>query len=260
MSQPASNQNEPSKMKKLLDGNVDESIKARLPRATGAIRPAPKPAPVPASTSPEAVSESPRYKFLPAFWTIASVMSITVNIVLIIILLITLQLLGTIQLTANDQVSGLLGGLYDNFVKMDQATISTNIPVQADVPLNFAVPVDRSEPTGLETEIKLSREATIDGVRVVINQPGTEFKLNSLATITLPRGTILNVFIQRFDIPVQNSVPISLNVPVNIPLNQTQLHEPFTGLQQVVRPYYCLVEPNALINGSQVCAPSVSQP
>jgi len=30
------NQNKPSKMKKLLSGNVDESIKARLPRGSGA--------------------------------------------------------------------------------------------------------------------------------------------------------------------------------------------------------------------------------
>jgi hypothetical protein len=215
------------------------------------------PASPPAPPAPE--TKPRRFNFLPAFWTIASVMSITVNIVLIVILLIMLQMLGTLQLTANDQASGLLGGLYDNFVKMDQATISTNIPVQADIPLNFAVPVDRSEPTGLETEIKLSREATIEGVRVVINQPGTEFRLNSFATITLPRGTVLNVFIQRFDIPVQNSVPISLNVPVNIPLSQTQLHEPFVGLQQVVEPWYCLVEPNALMNGVQVCSP-VSNP
>jgi hypothetical protein len=161
-----------------------------------------------------------------------------------------------LQMTANDQVSGLLGGLYNNFVLMDQATISTNIPVQAAVPLNLTVPVDRSESTLLETEIKLSRQATISGVRVQINQPGTEFRLDSSATITLPKDTILTVYIQRFDIPVQGSVPIDLTVPVNIPLNQTQLHQPFTGLQQVVEPYYCLVEPNAIINNQMVCGPN----
>lgn len=251
MSQPASNQNEPSKMKKLLDGNVDESIKARLPRATGAIRPAPKPAPVPASTSPEAVSESPRYKFLPAFWTIASVMSITVNIVLIIILLITLQLLGTIQLTANDQVSGLLGGLYSNFVKMDEAAITAKIPVDANIPLNIVVPVQTT------TRITLAEQVTIQNAHVRINT-GT-LNIDADAAVTLPANTPLLVNLD-FPLTVQNSIPVHLDVDVNIPLRDTQLHDPFTGLQQVVRPYYCLVEPNALINGSQVCAPSVSQP
>ena len=33
MSQPASDQNESSKMKKIMNGDMDESIKTRLPRA-----------------------------------------------------------------------------------------------------------------------------------------------------------------------------------------------------------------------------------
>lgn len=248
-------------MKKILNagnGSMPDSIKSRLPHGNGARAPEPPaPAPVLVASTPsvESTVVKPRLKWWEAFWTVASIMSITVNIIMIAVIFILLKMLGGLQVTANDQVSGLLGGLYDNFVKMDQATISTVIPVDANIPLNFAVAVDRSEPTNLETEIKLSRAATIDGVRVVINQPGTEFKLNSLATITLPKDTVLNVFIQRFDIPVQNSVPIHLDVPVNIPLNQTQLHEPFVGLRQVVQPYYCLVEPNAIMNGSQVCSP-----
>jgi hypothetical protein len=46
---------------------------------------------------------------------------------------------------------------------------------------------------------------------------------------------------------------------VDIPLDQTELHEPFVGLQNVVGPWYCLVEPNAAFNGLQVC-PSVVNP
>jgi hypothetical protein len=34
-----------------------------------------------------------------------------------------------------------------------------------------------------------------------------------------------------------------LTVPVDIPLNQTELHEPFTGLQQVVSPLFWLLKP-----------------
>ena len=251
MSQPASNQNEPSKMKKLLDGNVDESITARLPRATGPNKPAPKPTPVPASTSTEAETKPPRYKFLPAFWTIASVMSITVNIVLVIILLITLQLLGTIQLTANDQVSGLLGGLYSNFVKMDEATIAANIPVDANIPLNIVVPVQTT------TRITLAEEVTIQNAHVRINTGS--LNIDADAAVTLPANTPLLVNLD-FPLTVQNSIPVHLDVAVNIPLRNTQLHDPFTGLQQVVKPYYCLVEPNALINGVQVCTPSIPQP
>ena len=41
-------------------------------------------------------------------------------------------------------------------------------------------------------------------------------------------------------------VPVALNVDVDIPLEQTQLHEPFVGLQEVVKPFYCMVNPDAL--------------
>jgi hypothetical protein len=41
----------------------------------------------------------------------------------------------------------------------------------------------------------------------------------------------------KFDLPVETTVPIHLNVAVNIPLSQTELHQPFVGLQDVVSPY-----------------------
>jgi hypothetical protein len=44
-------------------------------------------------------------------------------------------------------------------------------------------------------------------------------------------------------VPVKTTVPVTLNVPVDIPLEQTQLHEPFVGLQGVVAPYYWSLKP-----------------
>jgi hypothetical protein len=247
-------------MKRIENASVNDSIKARLPQGRVGSRPPalPPPAAIVAPPPPPVEGDVPpfRNRLLAAFWTVASVISLGVNVVLIALLFILVDMIAGLQLTANDQVSGLLGGLYNNFVLMDQATISTNIPVQADIALDFRVPVDRSKQTGLITEIELASDAVIGNVRVQINQPGTQFRLDSPATITLPAGTKLPIYIQAFDIPVQNSVPISLNVPVNIPLNQTQLHQPFTGLQQVVEPYYCLVEPNAIINNQMVCGPN----
>jgi len=246
MSQPASNQNEPSKMSKLLGGKVDDSIKARLPRANAQAPAASQPAALPASPAAESESKPSRYKFLPAFWTIASIMSFTVNIVMIIILLIMLQLLGAIQVTANDQFSGLLGGLYHNFVKMDRATIAATIPVDATIPLNIVVPVQTT------TRIILAEAATIQNAHVRINTGAVN--IDADAVVTLPANTPLVVSLD-FPLTVQNSIPIHLDVAVNIPLSQTQLHEPFVGLQKVVEPWYCIVEPNATVDGLQVCSP-----
>ena len=114
MPTPASNQNEPSKMKKLISGQMDESIRAKLPPRNGSNPPRTPASPPPYPrfvTAPQPPRQEPRLKFLPAFWTIASLMSMTVNIILIVILLILFQMLGTIQDTAGDQASGLLGGL-----------------------------------------------------------------------------------------------------------------------------------------------------
>jgi hypothetical protein len=173
-------------------------------------------------------------------------MSISVNIVLLIALLIALQMLGAIQSTTDDQVSGLLGGLYNNFVKMDQAAIISNIPVDANIPLNITVPVQAT------TQITLAQEATIRNAHVRINTGA--LNIDADAVVTLPAGTPLVVSLD-FPLAVQNTIPVHLDVPVNIPLSATQLHEPFLGLRQVVEPWYCLVEPNATVNGAQVCLP-----
>jgi hypothetical protein len=246
MTTPASNQNEPSKMKKLMSG--DESIRSKLPRGNGAGVPTP---PVSTPPYPDSVSSEPkparrRLKLLPAFWTVASLMSITVNIILIVILLTMFQMLGAIQTTANDQASGLLGGLYTNFVKMDQATIATTIPVDAVIPLNIVVPVQTT------TRVNLAEAVTIPNAHVRINTGGLNIDAN--AVVTLPANTPLTISLD-FPLTVQNSIPIHLDVPVNIPLNQTELHEPFVGLQKVVEPWYCLIKPDADVNGLQVCAP-----
>ena len=246
MSQPASDQNESSRMKKIMNGNMDESIKTRLPRANEPNSTTSIQRITPLSSSPEPEPRRSRYKFMPAFWTIASVISLTVNIILIIILLITFQMLSAILTTTDDKISGLLGGLYTNFVKMDQATIATNIPVDATVPLNIVVPVQAT------TRITLAESVVIPNAHVRINTGG--LSIDADAVVTLPADTALTVNLD-FPLNVQDSIPVHLDVPVNIPLDQTELHEPFVGLQQVVKPWYCLIEPNAMMNGGQVCSP-----
>ena len=249
MTTPTSNQNEPSKMKKLISGNMDESIRSKLPSQNGSnpARVHMSPTPVPPTMSyTESVRKEPRFKFLPAFWTIASLMSITVNIILIVILLILFQMLGAIQNTADDKVSGLLGGLYNNFVKMDQANIQTSIHVEKEIPVEFNLNV--SGPTN----VRLSQPVTINGALVTVQTGGLNI-VNARATIVLPQDTLLPINIESLNVPVNQKVLAVLDVPVDIALDQTELHEPFVGLQQVVKPWYCLIEPNAVFNNSPVC-------
>ncbi|MDK1029813.1 MAG: hypothetical protein QGM50_11065 [Anaerolineae bacterium] len=77
--------------------------------------------------------------------------------------------------------------------------------------------------------------------------------INAPTTIILPAGTVLPISL-KLNVPVDKRVPITMNVPVDIALNQTDLHEPFVGLQDVMRPLYCLLEPNATnLDGQLVC-------
>lgn len=250
MTTPDSNQNESSRMKKLISGEMDDSIRSRLPTGNGMNPQTPR-APVaplpPTASAPAPKTREPRFKFLPAFWTIASLMSMTVNVILIVILLILFQMLGAIQGTADDKVSGLLGGLYDNFVKMDQANIRTSIHVEKEIPVQFSLNV--SGPTN----VTLSQPVTIGGALVTVQTGGMNI-VNARATIVLPQGVVLPINIENLVVPVDQKVLAVLDVPVDIPLDQTELHEPFVGLQQVVKPWYCLIEPNATFNDSPVCS------
>lgn len=246
---PASDQNEPSKMKKLISGDMDESIRSKLPQnGSNNVRVpmSPSPASTTVSASSGAKAWEPRFRFLPAFWTIASLMSITVNIILIVILLILFQMLGAIQNTADDKVSGLLGGLYDNFVRMDQAHIQTEIDVVDEIPVNFDLNV-----TG-PTIVRLTEPVRIQGASVTVSTGSMSIN-NAPATIILPAGQELPVEILGLGVPVREMVPVELKVPVDIALSETDLHGAFVGLQQVVRPWYCLVEPNATFQESRVC-------
>lgn len=242
-------ENIPNMPGKRLDKIVTEAKDdgyGRLPKAPGlqpteqnpevSRQPLPTSQPTPPPTQPK---ESPykNLKFGPAFWNVTGTLSLIVNCVLIGVLLVMGQYLGILHFTSNDIASGLVGGLFANFERMDAATIETVIPVETEIPLDITVPVQTT------TEITLANQVTIPKAHVRINTPN--LNIDSDAEVTLPAGTPLTVNLS-FNLPVKTQIPISLKVNVKIPLNNTELHTPFVGLQEVIRPLYCILEPNAL--------------
>ena len=168
-------------------------------------------------------------KLLPAFWTVASVVSLFVNLVLIIVLISLGKRLFEFKKLIEGQ---LIGGLYDNFVLMDKAHIITDINVDASIPIQFNLPVSSN------TTVYLTKDVEIPNTWVALTTAGQGIALsiNAPADITLPEGTPLDIQL-TMTVPVSTTVPVSLPVHVDIPLNQTELHQPFTGLQSVVKPY-----------------------
>jgi len=167
-----------------------------------------------------------------AYWDVAAGTSLIVNAILVAILLIMAFQITNLKTTVN----GLLSGLYGNFVEMDKASITTTITVNAQVPIDFMLPIQQN------TDVVLTRSVNINNAYVVINSGG--LSISAPASVTLPAGTNLPIAL-NMTVPVQSSVPITLQVPVNIPLAQTELHQPFTGLQDTVRAYYCTFDKNA---------------
>lgn len=254
MSQPESNPNEPSKLKKLLNGGEEQnSPLEKLKHSVGRNvpnqkQPAPQTtaAPPPAASQPKAKRAAPnlpairlvprKLQLLPAFWTVASVLSFAVNLVLLIVLALLLQNFRALGVTLTKLPDHLLGGLYTNFVKMDQAHIRTVIPVRKEIPVQFILNVSGS------TNVTLSQDVVITGALVTVNTGGLNIN-RARADIILPQGTVLPIYIQNLVVPVDQKVLAELDVAVDIPLNQTELHEPFVGLRQVVEPFYCLLNP-----------------
>ena len=257
------NQDEPSKLKKILASEKDESVLSRLPRKNGAqsfkpsqpkapekaLVPMPAPTIPPEEKEPPLEKDSPRwpFQFLPALWTIASVISMTVNVVVVIILLMLWQNRAPVGALANDQAGQLLGGLYDNFVLMDEANIQTSIHVEKEIPVKFDLLV--SAPA----DVTLREAVVIDGALVTVATGGLNIA-NARARIVLPAGQALPININNLVVPVDKTVLAVLDVPVDIPLNQTELHQPFVGLQNVVKPWYCLM------NSNQVMCEGVQNP
>ncbi|GAB4430481.1 MAG: hypothetical protein Kow002_18890 [Anaerolineales bacterium] len=236
------------RMDKIVSSGKDDDPYTRLPKAKSlqpTMQSPAAPRRPPSFASPPASAPEPEkkqnpfkdLKFGPAFWTVTGWISLIVNGILIGILILLMQYLGVLHFLPNDIASGLVGGLFTNFEKMDAATIETVIPVDAEIPLDITVPVQTT------TEITLANEVVIPRAHVRITTPN--INIDSDAEVTLPAGTPLTVNL-NFTLPVQTSIPIHLEVPVKIPLNQTELHEPFVGLQEVIRPIYCLLEPNAM--------------
>jgi hypothetical protein len=184
-----------------------------------------------------------KYLVRTAAWDLSAIISLLVNAVLLGVILLLAFRVSTLQNTLN----GLLGGLYDNFVRMDRSYITTTIQVQdMPIPLDFSLPVVQDQ-----TNVTLTQAVTVRNAYVVIDTG--ELNISAPATVTLPAGTTLPVSL-NMQVPVQTTVLVDLLVPVNIELATARssdpsianLHTAFLGLQDTIGPLYCLLSADAM--------------
>jgi hypothetical protein len=166
----------------------------------------------------------------PAFWSVAGVFSLVLNMILIILLVLVGRELFGLKGMVEEQ---LVNGLYSNFVLMDQAVIATTVEVEDTIPVQFALPVQT------DTIVVLTEDTFLENATVNLRTGGLSI-VNAPTDIVLLAGTELPVKLDIL-VPVNTTVPVNLEVAVEIPLQDTELHTPFVGLQNVVSPYDSLL-------------------
>lgn len=156
-------------------------------------------------------------------WRFMVIFSFIVNLVLVIVLVV----LGLFIFEIKNQIAQpLVTGLHQTAVGLDNATIDWTIPVRDSIPLDLTIPLETRTSVVLAAEVPLQVDASI-----VLN--GQNIPVD--VTLSLPEGTTLDVFLD-LDVPVQQTVPVSLDVRAVIPINQTQLHDPITNLGLLFEP------------------------
>ncbi len=177
----------------------------------------------------------------PSGWDRFQKFAVLFSFVMNLILLLVVLTLGVFFFQIKNAVAKpLLGGLYNGFVAMDQAHITSTIPVNTTIEVNDTIPVVFDVPLKTDTVVTLVKDTQIPNTTIYLN--GAPIPVN----IILPAGTPLSLNLDLTvpvsqTVPVKLTVPVSLAVNVDIPLQQTELHRPFASLRDLFAPYYALV-------------------
>jgi len=176
-------------------------------------------------------------KYLPAFWTVACIFSLLVNIFLIAILISFGHNFFSLKALI---AKGLVSGTSESLALMDKAHIVTTVPVQTKVQLQDDLPVIFDLPINQSTQLSLLQDTRIPGATIYLNN-------TAVATdLTLPAGTPIQANFNMTipvdtTVPMSVTVPVSLQVPVDIAVDQTDLHQSIVGMQGVIEPYKTLM-------------------
>jgi hypothetical protein len=156
-------------------------------------------------------------------WRFMVIFSFIVNIILVIVLLV----LGLFIFEIKNQIAQpLVTGLHQTAVGLDNATIDWTIPVRDSIDLDLEVPLETRTTVVLAAAVPLQVDASI-----VLN--GQSIPVD--VSLSLPAGTALDVYLDLI-VPVQENVPVNVDVRAVIPVNQTQLHDPIDNLGLLFEP------------------------
>jgi len=125
---------------------------------------------------------------------------------------------------ACDTITGLSVLLED----FEEAVITQTIYISESIPVRFDLPLDKNLDVRLNKDVQLSRPT-----RFIL--PGGGGQINGTVYLILPQGQILPVHMST-SVEVSQSLPVEMQVPVAIPLKETELGDVIVQLRDILEP------------------------
>lgn len=172
-------------------------------------------------------------KYLPAFWTVACIFSLMVNIILISVLISFGHHFFELKALISN---GLVTEASNSLEMMDKAHIVTTVPVETTVRLQDNLPVVFDLPINQNTQLSLVQDVRISGAYIYLNNTAVMTDLTLPAKTPLQANLNISIPVST-TVPVNLTVPVSLKIPVDIAIDQTDLHQSIVGLQGAIAPY-----------------------
>jgi len=119
-----------------------------------------------------------------------------------------------------------IDGLVNDF---DSAVINKTIYISQTIPVKFTLPLNQNTAVQLTQAVPLQRPASY-------TFPAGGGRINGTVSLTLPDGQVLPVHLD-LTVPVSQSLPIAMEVPVSIPLKETDLGSVTGELKDILTPY-----------------------
>jgi hypothetical protein len=167
-----------------------------------------------------------------AFEKFAIFFSFMVTFILVMILLVaafvTWQSAPMLLDIKDGLVCDTITGLNTLLVDFEDAVITRTIHISQTIPVQFVLPLDQGLTVKLTDKVPLNRPATY-------SLPGGGGRINGTVSLELPNGMKLPIHM-RTTVPVDQQLPIQMDVPVAIPLRETDLGGVIQQLKDLLAP------------------------
>jgi hypothetical protein len=173
-----------------------------------------------------------------AFARISIVFSFAVNFVLVIVLLLlgltAVKAAPTVPALKNNVACPTISDVNKLVGDLDKATIRRTIQINQTLPVVFNLPLDKRMSVDLTSGVPVNRPTKF-------TLPGAGGAINGSVSLTLPKGQSLPIHMST-TVAVSQTIPVVMDVPVEIPLRETELGPIIAKLSSLLTPYMTLLD------------------